>query len=52
MHRSSRARILLKSVSDGQVLGTEELNSYLNKYRLELDPNLAALVGRLVNLVV
>ena len=31
-----------------QVLGTDELNAYLNKYRLELDPHLAALVGRLV----
>ncbi|XP_020581862.1 casein kinase II subunit alpha-like [Phalaenopsis equestris] len=29
-----------------KVLGTEELNSYLNKYRLELDPQLTALVGR------
>lgn len=29
-----------------QVLGTDELNAYLNKYRLELDQNLAALVGR------
>lgn len=31
-----------------QVLGTDELNAYLNKYRLELDPHLEALVGRLV----
>lgn len=31
-----------------QVLGTEELNAYLNKYRLELDPQLDALVGRYV----
>lgn len=30
-----------------QVLGTDELNTYLNKYRIELDPHLAALVGRL-----
>ncbi len=29
-----------------QVLGTDELNAYLNKYRLELDPHLEALVGR------
>jgi casein kinase II subunit alpha len=29
------------------VLGTDELNAYLNKYRIELDPHLAALVGRL-----
>ncbi|KAK4390444.1 Casein kinase II subunit alpha-2 [Sesamum angolense] len=28
------------------VLGTDELNAYLNKYRLELDPQLDALVGR------
>ena len=31
-----------------QVLGTDELNAYLNKYRLELDPQLDALVGRYV----
>jgi hypothetical protein len=31
-----------------QVLGTEELNAYLSKYRLELDPHLEALVGRSV----
>ena len=31
-----------------QVLGTDELNAYLNKYHIELDPHLAALVGRLV----
>ncbi|XP_042467576.1 casein kinase II subunit alpha-2-like [Zingiber officinale] len=29
-----------------QVLGTDELNVYLNRYRLELDPQLDALVGR------
>ncbi|KAH9663920.1 Casein kinase II subunit alpha-4 [Citrus sinensis] len=29
-----------------QVLGTDELNAYLNKYHIELDPHLAALVGR------
>lgn len=29
-----------------QVLGTDELNAYLHKYRIELDPHLAALVGR------
>ncbi|KAI9113673.1 hypothetical protein K1719_015600 [Acacia pycnantha] len=29
-----------------KVLGTDELNAYLNKYRIELDPNLAELVGR------
>ncbi|KAH9712251.1 Casein kinase II subunit alpha-1 [Citrus sinensis] len=28
------------------VLGTDELNAYLNKYHLELDPQLDALVGR------
>ena len=31
-----------------QVLGTDELNAYLNKYHLELDPQLDALVGRCV----
>ncbi|KAL0395821.1 UNVERIFIED_CONTAM: Casein kinase II subunit alpha-2 [Sesamum calycinum] len=30
----------------GMVLGTDELNAYLHKYRLELEPQLAALVGR------
>ncbi|KAG6724887.1 hypothetical protein I3842_02G004700 [Carya illinoinensis] len=30
----------------GMVLGTDELNAYLNKYNLELDPQLDALVGR------
>lgn len=30
------------------MLGTDELNAYLNKYHIELDPHLAALVGRLV----
>lgn len=29
-----------------QVLGTDELYAYLNKYRIELDPHLEALVGR------
>ncbi|PPD68451.1 hypothetical protein GOBAR_DD34667 [Gossypium barbadense] len=29
-----------------QVLGTDELNAYLNKYHLELDPQLDAQVGR------
>ncbi|XP_042493258.1 casein kinase II subunit alpha-2-like isoform X2 [Macadamia integrifolia] len=33
-------------VKIAKVLGTDELNSYLNKYRLELDPQLDALVGR------
>ncbi|XP_059624000.1 casein kinase II subunit alpha-like [Cornus florida] len=33
-------------VKIAKVLGTDDLNSYLNKYRLELDPHLAALVGR------
>lgn len=28
------------------MLGTDELNAYLNKYRLELDPQFQALVGR------
>ncbi|KAE8673982.1 Casein kinase II subunit alpha-2 [Hibiscus syriacus] len=30
----------------GMALGTDELNAYLNKYHLELDPQLDALVGR------
>lgn len=30
------------------MLGTDDLNAYLNKYRLELDPHLEALVGRYV----
>ncbi|XP_076932047.1 casein kinase II subunit alpha-like [Bidens hawaiensis] len=29
-----------------KVLGTDELNTYLQRYRLELDPHLVALVGR------
>ncbi|KAI8017345.1 hypothetical protein LOK49_LG04G00830 [Camellia lanceoleosa] len=33
-------------VKIAKVLGTDELNAYLNKYHLELDPHLAALVGR------
>ncbi|XVF59290.1 hypothetical protein PTKIN_Ptkin07bG0263700 [Pterospermum kingtungense] len=33
-------------VKIAKVLGTDELNAYLNKYRIELDPHLAALVGR------
>ncbi|KAL8168356.1 hypothetical protein V2J09_009855 [Rumex salicifolius] len=33
-------------VKIAKVLGTDELYAYLNKYRIELDPNLAALVGR------
>ncbi|CAI9111290.1 OLC1v1011479C2 [Oldenlandia corymbosa var. corymbosa] len=33
-------------VKIAKVLGTDELNAYLNKYRLELDPQLAAMVGR------
>ncbi|KAH7851410.1 hypothetical protein Vadar_011206 [Vaccinium darrowii] len=33
-------------VKIAKVLGTDELNAYLMKYRLELDPHLAALVGR------
>ncbi|MFS7955565.1 putative protein kinase CMGC-CK2 family [Helianthus anomalus] len=28
------------------VLGTDELNTYLQRYHLELDPHLVALVGR------
>ena len=33
-------------VKIAKVLGTDELNVYLNKYRIELDPHLEALVGR------
>ncbi|KAM7516459.1 hypothetical protein LguiA_006042 [Lonicera macranthoides] len=33
-------------VKIAKVLGTDELYAYLSKYRLELDPNLSALVGR------
>ncbi|KAH9712283.1 Casein kinase II subunit alpha-4 [Citrus sinensis] len=33
-------------VKIAKVLGTDELNAYLNKYHIELDPHLAALVGR------
>ncbi|KAA8522606.1 hypothetical protein F0562_013033 [Nyssa sinensis] len=33
-------------VKIAKVLGTDELNAYLSKNRLELDPHLAALVGR------
>ncbi|PNT36756.1 hypothetical protein POPTR_005G146000v4 [Populus trichocarpa] len=33
-------------VKIAKVLGTDDLNAYLNKYRIELDPHLAALVGR------
>lgn len=29
-----------------QVLGTDELNAYLGKYRIVLDPQLEALIGR------
>jgi casein kinase II subunit alpha len=35
-------------VKIAKVLGTDELNAYLSKYRLELDPHLEALVGRSV----
>ncbi|KAH6838158.1 casein kinase alpha 1 [Perilla frutescens var. hirtella] len=33
-------------VKIAKVLGTDELNAYLHKYHLELDPQLEALVGR------
>ncbi|CAN6171839.1 unnamed protein product [Urochloa humidicola] len=33
-------------VKIAKVLGTDGLNAYLNKYRIELDPQLEALVGR------
>jgi len=41
--------LMVKLIIDShvsQVLGTDELNVYLNKYRLELNPQLEALVGR------
>ncbi|XAR51354.1 Non-specific serine/threonine protein kinase [Bertholletia excelsa] len=38
-----------QQVKIAKVLGTDELNAYLSKYRLDLDPQLAALVGRLVH---
>lgn len=31
-----------------QVLGTDELNAYLNKFRIELDPHFASFIGRSV----
>lgn len=42
MHTLMLVTVLL----DNQVLGTEELNAYLDKYHLELDARLDALVGR------
>ncbi|KAK7307681.1 hypothetical protein VNO77_40948 [Canavalia gladiata] len=33
-------------VKIAKVLGTDQLNAYLNKYHIELDPHLAVLVGR------
>ncbi|KAJ1414533.1 Serine/threonine-protein kinase, active site [Sesbania bispinosa] len=33
-------------VKIAKVLGTDELNAYLNKYHIQLDPHLAVLVGR------
>ncbi|XP_026455648.1 casein kinase II subunit alpha-like [Papaver somniferum] len=33
-------------VKIAKVLGTDDLNAYLNKYRLQLDPHLEAMVGR------
>lgn len=40
----------MNSPSYSQVIGTDELNAYLNKYQLERDPQLEALVGRYVNI--
>ncbi|CAI0451721.1 unnamed protein product [Linum tenue] len=37
---------ILKPVKKKKVLGTDELYAYLNKYNLELDLHLEALVGR------
>ncbi|KAF2620789.1 hypothetical protein F2Q68_00042049 [Brassica cretica] len=39
-------KIAAQLVKIAKVLGTDELNTYLNRYRIELDPNLASLVGR------
>ncbi|CAK7347453.1 unnamed protein product [Dovyalis caffra] len=39
-------RILVDLPVPYTVLGTDELNAYLNKYHLELDPQLEALLGR------
>uniref|UniRef100_A0A0D9Z3P7 Protein kinase domain-containing protein n=1 Tax=Oryza glumipatula TaxID=40148 RepID=A0A0D9Z3P7_9ORYZ len=33
-------------VKIAKVLGTDQLNAYLNKYRIALDPQLEALIGR------
>ncbi|KAG4169259.1 hypothetical protein ERO13_A12G075000v2 [Gossypium hirsutum] len=35
-------------VKIAKVVGTDELNAYLNKYQLELDPQFNALVGRYI----
>jgi len=37
---------LTRPRAGGQVLGTDELDAYLRKYGIELDPQLEALVGR------
>ncbi|KAL4181047.1 hypothetical protein AMTRI_Chr12g235340 [Amborella trichopoda] len=42
----SSVNAMAYTVHSKMVLGTDELNAYLNKYRLELDPQLDALVGR------
>ncbi|WZZ82834.1 hypothetical protein YC2023_103406 [Brassica napus] len=41
---------IAKVSSNKSVLGTDELNTYLNRYRIELDPNLASLVGRYLSI--
>lgn len=46
MHRTICNVVTLVAHMHFQVLGTDELNAYLNKYHLELDPQLDALVGR------
>ncbi|CAI0430424.1 unnamed protein product, partial [Linum tenue] len=33
-------------VKIAKILGTDELNAYLSKYRIDIDPHLSALVGR------
>ena len=37
--------MLIPLMGYSQVLGTEELNAYLNKYHIDLDPELRSLVG-------
>lgn len=43
---AAHARCCPRLLSHLQVLGTDSFYAYLNKYGLELDPQLEALVGR------